>query len=370
MRDEGLRFSTNILKKNFISTGYFPHLIRIIYMAVTIMDSLDEKIVEKYFSGECTDAEMGQILQWLKASDDNRKEWLKLRMVPVKSNFVQLSDPEHVARSYRELEKEKNARKQFEHEITRKVTVRFMRYAASILVLVGMAYGSFRYLTWQKPQKMIVVAVSGSEPVRKIILDDSTRVWLSPGSQIEYPEKFDKKERKVSIEGKVYFEVAKDAKRLFYVKTDAFTVKVSGTSFEVNAYKFSQNSDVILVEGNVEIFDHALAPLCALKPGHQFEIDKLSKRVTLQQVEAEMYASWHGGKLEFDGLTFAEITKILERHYNVKIILGEGIEKDKELVGSLSFEKDIHQMMRALGLVLSIEYHVQTDTVVYIKAKN
>ena len=333
------------------------------------MNHLDEELIAKYLSGECSDAEMGQILQWLKASDDNRKEWLKLRSVPVKSSFVRCSSPEHVARSYRELIKKRNIHEQFKRDITRKVTVRFMRYAASILVLIGLAYISYQYVTRQADTKMMVVAVRGNEPVRKIILEDSTSVWLSAGSQIEYPEKFDKNDRKVSIEGKVYFEVAKDANRPFYVKTDAYTVKVLGTSFEVNAYKFSQTSDVTLVKGNVEILNHTLETICSLQPGQLFEIDKISNRFTLRQVEAEVYASWHGGKLEFDGLTFSEITKILERHYNVQIILGDGIARNKELVGSLSFEKDIHQMMRAIGMVVSITYQVKTDTVVYIQAK-
>ena len=334
-----------------------------------MMYHLDEILVEKYLSGECSEAEIEQIRQWLKISEDNRKEWLKLRMVSAKMNYVHFSDPEHIDSSYKELKKTRYEREQFEREITRKIVIRFMRYAASILVLLGVSYVLFQHLTYSEPPKMVVVAVSGNEAVQKIVLDDSTRVWLSPSSQIEYPEKFGKNERMVSVEGKVYFEVAKDVNRLFYVKTDAYTVKVSGTSFEVNAYKFSQTSDVILVEGNVEILDPVQASLCALQPGQQFEIDKLNKRFTLRQVEAELYASWHDGRLEFDGLTFAEIAKILERHYNVQIILGEGIVSNKQLVGSLSFEKDIHQMMRALGLVLSIEYHVQTDTVVYIKAK-
>ena len=333
------------------------------------MYSLDEKIVEKYMSGECSEAELEQIINWLKASEDNRKEWLKLRIVPIKSGYHHFSDPDHVARSCQEIRKEKAAHERFEREITRKVAMRFMRYAASILLLVGSSYAAYRYVSYQQPTKMVTVVVSGNEPVRKIMLEDSTHVWLSTGSQIEYPEKFGKNERVVSIEGKVYFDVAKDADRPFYVKTDSYTVKVTGTAFEVNAYKFTQTSDVTLVEGNVEILNNKQAPLCTLQPGQQFEIDKLNHRFTLHKVDAEIYASWREGKLEFDGQTFAEIIKVLERHYNVQIILGEGIAKETRLVGSLSFGKDIHQMMRAIELVVPIKYNVQTNTIVYIQAK-
>jgi len=334
------------------------------------MNSLDEKIIEKYLSGECSEAEMAQIVEWMKASEDNRKEWLKLRMVPVKSNLIHFSGAEHLTRSYQELRKVRNDRERLEREITRRVIWKVMRYAASILLLIGLSFVSYRYVTPREHPKMAVVAVSGNEAVRKIVLDDSTCVYLSAGSRIEYPERFAKNERKVSVEGKVYFEVATDLKCPFYVKTDSYTVKVLGTSFEVNAYKFAQISDVTLVEGKVEIFDRDMASMCTLQPGQLFEIDKLSNQFTLQQVNADMYASWHEGKLEFDGLTFAEIVKILERHYNVRFFMDEGIAKDIRLVGSLKFQKDIHQMMRAIELVVPISYQVQTNPVVYIQPKN
>ena len=325
--------------------------------------------VEKYFAGECTEAEMEQLLQWLNESEENRKEWLKLRMISVRNNFIQFSDPEHIECSFNELQKEQIIRKRLEQEITRKITIRFARYAASILLLIGLSAVFYKYTTdWRYPQ-MVVVAVGGNEQTRQIILEDSSRVWLSAGSRIEYPERFGPKERKVSVEGKVYFEVAQDKESPFYVITEAFTVKVSGTSFEVNATRYSQTSDVTLVEGQVEILDSSREMLCALQPGQQFEIDKSNNHFSLHEVDAEMYVSWHGGQLEFDGLTFAEIAKALERQYGVRIILDESMSNEKKLVGSLSFQKDILEMMKTLELVVPIKYHVQTNTVVYIQPK-
>ena len=333
------------------------------------LNSLDEKTVEKYLSGECSEAEMEQILQWLLASEDNRKEWLKLRVVSARGNYIRFSDPKHIARSFQELQKEKFARTQLEKKITRKIALRFIRYAASILLLTGLSYASYRHVIHRQHPDMLVVATGGNEPSKQIMLEDSSRVWLSAGSRIEYPERFGKKERNVLVEGKVYFEVAVDGNRPFFVKTDAYTVKVLGTSFEVNSSKYSQTSDVTLVKGKVEILNQDRKALCTLQPGQQFEIDKLNNRFVLHQVDAEMYTSWHAGNLEFDGLTFAEIAKALERHYCVTIILDENIAKEKKLVGSLSLQKDIYQMMKAIELVVPIKYQVQTATLVYIQSK-
>jgi ferric-dicitrate binding protein FerR (iron transport regulator) len=333
------------------------------------MNSSDDFLFEKYIAGDCTEAEKLQILQWLTTSENNRKEWLKLRMVSIKRNYTYFSDREHVARAYEELRREQQKRKQLEQEITRKVTLRFIRYAASIILLIGLSGAFYQYITdWQYPQ-MVVETITGNEQVRQITLPDSSQVWLSAGSRIEYPKRFHKKERKVAVEGKVYFEIIQDMGRPFFVKTETYTVKVLGTSFEVNAIKYSQTSDVTLVEGQVEILDNNLKSLCELYPGQQFEINKVSHHFALREVDAELYVSWLGGKLEFDGLTFGEIAKVIERQYGVRIILDDGIAKEMKLVGSLSLQKDIYEMMKTMELVVPIKYHVQTNTIVYIQSK-
>ena len=333
------------------------------------MSNLDEKLVEKYFVGNCSEAEIMQILEWLNASEANRNEWLKLRMVSASHSFRHFSDSEYIAGSYQELIEKQKVRKRIKHEITRKIHLQFLCYAASILLLIGMSVIVYKYFTdWQYP-KMVVVETGEHENVRHIMLEDGTQVWLSANSRIEYPERFGKTDRIVSVEGKVYFEVAKDANRPYYVKTETYTVKVLGTSFEVNAFKYSQTSDVTLVEGNVEILDNHMKSLCTLLPGQQFETDKISNHLILHQIDAELYTSWHGGKFVFDGLTFTEIAKVLERQYNVQIIIEDSIAQDQRLVGSLSFQKDIYQMMRTLELVVPIKYLVKTDTIIYIQTR-
>ena len=339
-------------------------------MYTDYMDSFDEKLIGKYLANECSDAEMEQILEWLNVSEDNRKEWLKMRIVSARNVYIHFSDAERLACSYKELLRKQDVQKRLIQKITRKTILRFMRYAASILVLIGMSVLFYKYATdWRYPQ-MVVVTLGDNEHVRHIMLEDSSQVWLSAGSRIEYPKRFWKNKRSVSVEGKVYFEVVEDVNRPFYVKTETYTVRVLGTSFEVNAFKYSQTSDVTLVDGKVEILDQNLATLCTLLPGQQFETDKLNNCFTLHQVNAEMYASWHGGQFEFDGLTFAEVIRALERHYNVRIIIEDSIAKDLRLVGSLSFQKDIYQMMRTLELVAPIRYHMQINTVVYIQNKD
>jgi ferric-dicitrate binding protein FerR (iron transport regulator) len=312
---------------------------------------------------------MDQLSQWFEASEKNRKEWLKLRMTLVKNKYNAATDPKHLQTSYNEIKKQQQEYDDQEKRITRKITLQFRTYAACIILLIGISFASYKSIRYFTDPQLIVFSVGKHEPVRRFMLEDSTSVWLSSGSRIEYPKRFGKKERNVFVEGKAYFEVSKDAGRPFFVKTESYMVKVLGTSFEVNTYKDERLSDVVLVEGSVEILNNNLASLCTLHPGQQFELNRQNYRFLLNEVDVELYTSWRSGKIEFDGMSFGDILKVLERYYKVQLVLDESINKEEKLVGSLSLEKDIYEMMKTIELVVPIKYEVQTNTVVYIQSK-
>jgi ferric-dicitrate binding protein FerR (iron transport regulator) len=333
------------------------------------MNNLDEKIFEKYLSGTCTEAEMNKLCQWFEASEENRKEWLKIRMALVKKRYTISSEPKHLQSSYIEIRQQQQEYEKLKKRITRKIMQRFATYAACFLLLIGVSFAFYKSVKEYINPPMVVVAVEKGQPAQRIVLGDSTAVWISANSRIEYPKKFSKKERTVFVEGKVYFDVSEDINCPFYVKTESYMVKVLGTFFEVNSYKGERFSDVILVQGSVEILNYNMASLCILRPGQQFQLNKKNNRFQLNEVNVELFTNWHNGKIEFDGMTFGEILEGLERYYNVQLVLEADINKEEKLVGSLSLEKDIYEMMRTIEQVIPIKYEIQTNTVVYIQSK-
>lgn len=63
-----------------------------------------------------------------------------------------------------------------------------------------------------------------------VILDDGTKVWLNAETEFRYPVVFGDGERVVELSGEAYFQVSKDKKRPFIVKTGKLQTRVLGTN--------------------------------------------------------------------------------------------------------------------------------------------
>ncbi|MCC8134092.1 MAG: FecR domain-containing protein [Tannerellaceae bacterium] len=60
--------------------------------------------------------------------------------------------------------------------------------------------------------------------------------------------------REVALQGEAYFEVSPDSVKPFIIKTDRLDVRVTGTSFNIQAYEEEETVDVVLVSGKVNVF--------------------------------------------------------------------------------------------------------------------
>lgn len=185
----------------------------------------------------------------------------------------------------------------------------------------------------------------------QLILTDGSKVWLNAASSIRFPTSFIGNERRVEITGEVYFEVAKDAKRVFIVEFnnrngEKGEIEVLGTHFNVNAYSEESSVKTTLLEGSVKIVNADKERL--LHPGQQAELTKsgiaLNKKVDIQQVMA-----WKNGFFSFNSTDIYSIMRQVGRWYNVEIIF-EGSSSKEDFSGMISREAPLSAILKALEL--------------------
>jgi transmembrane sensor len=199
-------------------------------------------------------------------------------------------------------------------------------------------------------------------------LSDGTTVHLNSGTTLKYPVQFISGEnRQVFLDGEAFFEVSKDKNHPFVVQADNLNIRVLGTHFNVSNYPEDDVTDVVLVEGSVglqtatEKFDSQKNTI--LKPGFKGSFSKKDNRIDTKPVLTEVYTSWIQGGLTFRNMTFRNITKKLERRYNVTIENHNSKLANEKFNASFA-EEPIEKVMSYFNDIHGINYTTKNNKII------
>lgn len=180
----------------------------------------------------------------------------------------------------------------------------------------------------------------------RLTLPDGSQVWLNAASSISYPTAFVGKERRVTITGEAYFEVAKDKNKPFRVVAGDQSIEVLGTHFNVMAYADEASIKTTLLEGAVKISAHDQVRL--LKPGDQAVVAGKSS-ISIQPAPIEEVMAWKNGYFKFNRVDIKHIMRQIARWYDVEVVY-QGDMPDDEFVGKIGRSENIAQILHVLEL--------------------
>jgi len=248
--------------------------------------------------------------------------------------------------------------------------IRNILKVAAIAIFVLSTSISFYYLLSdnffrEKLASSETVVPLGSQA--KIILPDGTIAWLNSGSTLKYSNFYGKKNREVLLNGEGYFEVTKDKSKPFFVHTNNIQVKVLGTVFNVRSYMNDRTVEVNLLEGKVDVsmLDNNSSKKLILIPNEKMIYNKNTKTMYSCKADAAKSAQWTIGKLCFVNSSLKDISKDLERKYNVKIILESDRVKNEIFSGSLDLNQPLKFILDYLDVdkKLTKTYNGQTVSI-------
>lgn len=117
----------------------------------------------------------------------------------------------------------------------RRIILRWTKWVAIFIVMLSMGYMTYRLSQMEDIELNEIYSPKGEKMI--VILADGTRVDLNADTHLYYPERFSGKNREVILSGEAYFSVEKDSDHPFIVRSKDMMVKVTGTKFNVRAYK-------------------------------------------------------------------------------------------------------------------------------------
>lgn len=264
---------------------------------------MDIEKLHNFFAGTVSEAEGLEIKAWIEASEENKhafeREW-KLYDAIMLHGFL--------------AKDEKSSGLRWKN-----LTMTWLKIAAVALLTLTFNQIYQVYKTNHEPIAMNTITVPAGQRAN-LTLSDGTNVWLNARTTMQYPARFTKNHRKVSLSGQAYFNVTKNEKAPFVVQTEKYDIEVLGTQFDVEAYPRLDKFVTTLMEGSVKVFrqerpEHNLV----LKPGHKVYLS--DGKLYMAQVKDYNPYRWKEGLICFKDASFQSIMDDFEKYYGIKIVI-------------------------------------------------
>jgi ferric-dicitrate binding protein FerR (iron transport regulator) len=164
---------------------------------------------------------------------------------------------------------------------------------------------------------------------KPIVLPDGTKVYLNAGASLIYPKKFGTATRRIELSGEAFFNVTRNEKIPFVINTKQAQIKVLGTSFNVIAEKCSDNIQVVVESGLVELKSPLNEEKILISKGNTGSFLTGANKYQLSSSDVNSLA-WMTNRIQFKESGLLYVTQTLERLFKKKINLGnENLKKCK-----------------------------------------
>lgn len=182
---------------------------------------------------------------------------------------------------------------------------------------------------------------------------DGSKIWVNSGSKVIYPAKFTDAKREIYVEGEIYLDIVHDEKRPFIVKTRKMEVRDLGTEFNVSAYENESNTNVVLVEGVVEIHVKG-EKKSTLSPSQLYQLNNQSNQISIQNIDIKEYVAWKDGYYQFRQQKLGVILEKLCKYYGIKMSWNDEVGA-LSCSGKLDLKDDLDEVFNVLRKAAPIE---------------
>lgn len=315
---------------------------------------MDETLLLRFLTRQCTPAEIRQIEQWISADQANADWLFEMERIWGLKDEQRFSDRQEVENAFRRFQS--GIRRQ------RTATCRVLKYAAAVIVPVLLLASLYMSVRNRTEDALNTVEVPAGQQIT-LTLSDGTKVWLNSQTTFSYPSSFTDGNREVTLRGEGFFEVVASREKPFTVHSSLLHVTVSGTKFNIKAYA-GEPSYVTLAEGEVEVsVNDETGRRLTLRPNQQVSCSEEKQMTLIKNIDTERVKSWTDGELCFVDQPLSVIAAELERRFNVDIrIQNDTLAAD---IFTCRFKKNVtvEQILTFLKKTRRINYKTEDQKV-------
>ncbi len=326
------------------------------------------QIIKKYLTGESNREELHKAISYFEDTRQNdtienllAEMWGK-NQFGIPGEYESKNIPAILKRIHEKIEPELH---EIRKQKIRKLFINISRVAA--VLVIGMIMGIL-VNTIKKEDSIVYTSMTPKGSISQMILPDNTMVYLNSDTELKFSYNSSKRRREVFLEGEAWFQVNENRKKPFMVRTACYDIVVTGTEFNVKAYKDEKEVVTTLEKGSVVIFSEKLSTKTSrmLVPGEQLIFNKEKQTFTTHRVRTGYYTSWKENKLIFINMNLGELIRLLERRYDVDIEVSDKSLLNYHYDGTIKNES-ILEIMDLIKITLPIDYKIVGQKILITK---
>ncbi len=297
------------------------------------------KILSRFLAGEASLNDVLRLSDWLNQDEHNRRRLMQLKRFW--DSPVELAELEKPETAFGKFDKRLTAPVEPKTGISRRIWV-VSTVAASIALLIVVSLSIFHSVKERQPVDYYTYTCRNG--VDRMVLPDSTVVYLNKDSRITYASNYGKN-RWVRLDGEAYFDVMKELGTFTVdVGSDA-SIEVLGTKFNVVAFSGKKQVITTLEEGSVRFVKGGQQIMLAPDQQLVYNVDMSGHQI--RQVDTDVFTAWKEHVYKYNSITMLELCQELERFYDVKIDLSSRL-KNIKVSGSFEYRHNIEQILNVM----------------------
>ena len=314
-------------------------------------------IITKQLAGEATPDESNYLDTWKKVAIANQTYFDQLEKI-----WIAATPVDHTASWY----DTEAALLHVKNEILDKTKSRIIRlpiikYVAYAAALVTMAWG-LNWVFQNNKQALPSVVLTSTSTIFVDTLNDGSIITLNRKSGLTLSNNYNKKERRMRLEGEGYFEVSPNKTKPFIVEVDQITVQAIGTAFNID-HKNPDLIHIMVTEGIVKIggADHSMQLMAGEQATYTLSTKTLQKQTQPMHPNALAYKS---KVFNFDTSPLSEVIRTMNVAYNIHVSL-EPKTLERCVLTARYNNLDYHRVLELIAASFSFDIDkVSRDTIV------
>ena len=300
------------------------------------------KLLGKSLKGTLTDEEKGKLLEF-------EKHLLSENQDTIFKNNTHKEDIR--------IDVQRRIARRLRHTTRR---YQWLKVAASVVLLVGLSvFGYFRWYT-TSADRFRTIALETGMPPEKVILPDSSVVWMNSGTILRYYRDFSER-REVILDGEAFFEVKKDSLHPFSVAFGDNRLEVTGTQFNIKYYKDEPSDHTVgIKEGRVRVRTSGEAVSLEQDDHLKFAAEGRFIKTTRPFPDS---GYWNGGEMYFNRTPLENVLQAIARRYDLVLQYKEMPvpEADSKVTATYKTDTDITEILKGLTLITPYAYDLDTE---------